>query len=56
MKEIRIRRVTPFEHKRIALTAREKDMRIDDFCLEAALIACAKRDQEREAERTQKGK
>ena len=45
-KEIRIRKLTPAEHKRIGLAAKEQDLSASCFCLYAALDKCDKHDAE----------
>ena len=46
-KEIRIRHLTPIEHKRIGLAAKEQDLSASCFCLYAALDRCDKHDAEK---------
>jgi hypothetical protein len=43
-KEVRIRHLTPVEHKRIGLAAKEQDLSASCFCLYAALDRCDKHD------------
>ena len=46
-KEIRIRKLTPAEHKRIGLAVKEQDLSASCFCLYAALDKCDKHDADR---------